>query len=181
MSDLQDRIQELRIENRRLKQQVEEFENRILTLVGNVIIEASGDGENKEYLNEAIIELIHQTNDQLNVVTPKFDKFYSTELKNAARRGIPVLMISKDRHLMPDKKAKQTYDDLKSTEGISIISNPNVKYLLVFNSEKAIYSGGSLEREELSSSVLICTIIKETASLRKIAEIFSAMLPSFMR
>ncbi|HEY0088850.1 MAG TPA: hypothetical protein VGB37_08400 [Candidatus Lokiarchaeia archaeon] len=182
MSDQQDRIQELRIENKKLKQQVEDFEKRVLNLVGNVTIESSGEGENKEFLNEALLDLIHNTSsDQLNIVTPKIDSFYATELKLVANRGIPVLLITKDRHLLTDKDAKKIYDDLKGTAGISIINNPNVRYLLIFNTEKAVYSGGSMDKEELSQSVLIVTIIKETTSLRKIAEIFSTMLPSFMR
>jgi len=181
MSDQQDRIQELRIENKKLKQQVEDFEKRVLSLVGNVTIESSGEGEYKEFLNDALLDLIHTTSDQLNIVTPKIDSFYATELKLVANRGVPVLLITRDRHLITDKEAKKIYDDLKGTAGISIINNPNVRYLLVFNAEKAIYSGGSMDKEEISQSVLIATIIKETTSLRKIAEIFSSMLPSFMR
>ena len=181
MSDQQDRIQELRIENKKLKQQVEDFEKRVLSLVGNITIESSGEGENKEFLNDALLDLIHTTNDQLNIVTPKIDSFYATELKLVANRGIPVLLITKDRHLLTDKEAKKIYDDIKGTQGISIINNPNVRYLLVFNAEKAVYSGSSMDKEEISQSVLIVTILKETTSLRKIAEIFSTMLPSFMR
>jgi hypothetical protein len=79
------------------------------------------------------------------------------------------------------KAYQKYYDLLSNTPGISVINNPNVRYLLVFNTDKAIYSGGSLDREELSESVLIVTMIKERQKLRKIAEIFSAMLPSFMR
>jgi len=181
MSDQQDRIQELRIENKKLKQQVEDFEKRVMSLVGNIVIESSGEGEYKEFLNDALLDLIHTTSDQLNIVTPKIDSFYATELKLVANRGVPVLLITKDRHLITDKEAKKIYDDIKGTAGISIINNPNVRYLLVFNAEKAIYSGGSMDKEEISQSVLIATIIKETTSLRKIAEIFSSMLPSFMR
>jgi len=181
MSDQQDRIQELRIENKKLKQQVEDFEKRVMSLVGNIVIESSGEGEYKEFLNDALLDLIHTTSDQLNIVTPKIDSFYATELKLVANRGVPVLLITRDRHLITDKEAKKIYDDIKGTAGISIINNPNVRYLLVFNAEKAIYSGGSMDKEEISQSVLIATIIKETTSLRKIAEIFSSMLPSFMR
>jgi hypothetical protein len=181
MSDQQDRIQELRIENKKLKQQVEDFEKRVMSLVGNIVIESSGEGEYKEFLNDALLDLIHTTSDQLNIVTPKIDSFYATELKLVANRGVPVLLITRDRHLITDKEAKKIYDDIKGTAGISIINNPNVRYLLVFNTEKAIYSGGSMDKEEISQSVLIATIIKETTSLRKIAEIFSSMLPSFMR
>jgi len=179
-SDISDRLNELRLENRRLKSQIEEFELKLLNLVGNFELESSGESQNKEYLNNTLIEFVNATTDQLNVVTPKIDRFYTDELKKIAQNGIPVLIITTDRRLM-SKPYQKIYDELTNTPGISVINNPNVKYLLVFNSNRAIFSGGALDREELSDSVLIVTIIKEKQKLRKIAEIFSAMLPSFMR
>lgn len=170
----------MRIENRRLKGQIEEFEQKLIALVGNIELESSGEGDNKEYLNNTIIEFINATTDQLNIVTPKIDKFYTDELKKVAQKGLPILMITTDRRLM-SKPYQKIYDELTNTPGISVINNPNVKYLLVFNTDRAIYSGGALDRQDLSDSVLIVTIIKEKQKLRKIAEIFSAMLPSFMR
>ena len=170
----------MRIENQRLKSQIEEFEQKLLALVGNIELESSGVGKNKEYLNNTIIEFINGTTDQLNIVTPKIDKFYTDELKKVAQKGLPILIITTDRRLL-SKPYQKIYDDLTNTPGISVINNPNVKYLLVFNTDKAIYSGGALDREELSDSILIVTIIIEKQKLRKIAEIFSAMLPSFMR
>jgi len=178
--DISDRLTELRLENRRLKSQIEEFELKLLNLVGNIELESSGESQNKEYLNNTLIEFVNATTDQLNVVTPKIDRFYTDELKKIAQNGIPVLIITTDRRLL-SKPYQKIYDELTNTPGISVINNPNVKYLLVFNSDRAIYSGGALDREELSDSVLIVTIIKEKQKLRKVAEIFSTMLPSFMR
>ncbi|MFX1257956.1 MAG: hypothetical protein ACFFAN_08860 [Promethearchaeota archaeon] len=172
---------ELRIENKKLKSQIEDLEQKILTIVGRFQIESSGEGKNKNLLNEKILEFIDTTPDQLNIVSPKIDAFYIEELKKATKRGIPVLLITRDRRLMPDKNYKKNYDELKNIQGISVINNPNVTYLLIFNSEQALYSGGSLDKEEIDNSVLIVTTIKETQSLRKIAKIFSMMLPSFMR
>ena len=114
------------------------------------------------------------------LVSPKIDKFYAVELKKLVKQGIPVLIITNDRGGLP-RAYQEIYDSLKQTEGISIINNPNVRYLLVFNSEKAIYSGGSLDKDELEKSILIVTSIQETTKLRSIAEIFTMMLPSFMR
>ena len=168
------------MENRRLKSQIEEFEQKLLALVGNIELESSGEGNNKEFLNNTLIEFINSTTDQLNIVTPKIDKYYTDELKKIAQNGVPILMITTDRRLL-SKQYQKIYDDLTNTPGISVINNPNVKYLLLFNTDKAIYSGGALDREELSDSVLIVTVILEKQKLRKIAEIFSAMLPSFMR
>ena len=180
MSDLTDRINELRLENRRLKQQIEEFEKRVLALVGNIVIESSGEGDNKDLLNNKLIEFIQTTPDQLNVVSPKLDDFYSLELKRAAERGIPILLITRDRYVY-EKKERRIYDELKSIQGINVINNPYVTYLLMFNTEMALYSGGSLNRDELSKSTLIVTTIKEAAKIKIIAEIFNSMLPSFMR
>jgi len=70
---------------------------------------------------------------------------------------------------------------LLNISGMTLINNPNVNYLLLFNTETAIYAGGVLDKELLSNSVLIITTIKEEQKIRKIADIFSAMLPSFMR
>ena len=66
-------------------------------------------------------------------------------------------------------------------KGIDIINNPRVKFLLVFNTENAIYSGGNLDKTELENSILIGTKISESSKLNKIKEIFSLLLPSFMR
>ena len=177
---MSDRLIELRVENARLKEQIANLENKILSIVGMVNIESSGGADNKNVLNDILINLINSTNDQLNIVTPMIDSFYVKELKRVVERGIPILLITNDRSIIP-KDYIPIYDELKNIQGISVINNPNVKYLLAFNSDRALYSGGALDREELSDSVLIVTIIKEKQKLRKIAEIFSAMLPSFMR
>ncbi len=179
MIKISDRLIELRVENKHLKEQISNLENKILSLVGMVDIESSG-GEKKNVLNDSLINLINSTKDQLNVVAPRIDSFYAKELKRTVDRGIPVLLITNDRSIIP-KNFISIYDDLKNIQGISIVNNPNVKFLLVFNTEQAIYSGGSLDREELSKSILIVTKIQEKSKLRLIAEIFSIMLPTFMR
>jgi len=176
---LSDRLTELRIENRRLKDQVQDLETKILSLVGMISIEASG-GDKKGFLNNKLIEFIGSSTEQINLVSPKIDKFYVNELNKVASRGIPILVITRDRNSM-EKEYQSFYDDLKAISGISIVNNPNVQYLLIFNTKEAIYSGGSLVKEELDNSVLIVTSIREQAKIRKIAEIFSLMLPSFMR
>lgn len=178
--DLSDRLTELRIENRRLKDQVQDLETKILSLVGMINIEASGGADKKNFFNNKLTEFFGTTAEQINLVSPKIDKFYTNELKKAAGRGIPVLLITKDRGSI-SKEYQSFYDELKATNGISIVNNPNVQYLLAFNTKEAIYSGGSLVKEELENSVLIITTIREQAKIRKIAEIFSLMLPSFMR
>jgi len=170
----------LRIENDKLKKKVENLENKVLSLVGLISLESSGDLKHKNVLNEILINLITSTSSQLNIVSPKIDRFYSIELKKLTEKGVSILIITNDRGNIP-KIYQEFYDDLKQTSGISIINNPNVRYLLIFNAEEAIYSGGSLDKGELEKSILIITRIKEGAKLRKIAEIFRLMLPSFMR
>lgn len=177
---MSDRIIELRRENSRLKNEVQNLENKILSLVGMVNLKSSGGSEGKNILNELLINLIISTKQQLSIVSPKIDRFYANELQKLTQKGIPILIITNDRGGIP-KDFQEVYDDLKATSGVNIINNPNVRYLLVFNSEEGIYSGGSLVKEELEKSILIITSIREAAKLRKIAEIFSLMLPSFMR
>ena len=175
-----DRLLEMRIENKRLKDQVLNLEEKVLSLVGMISLETSGGLTKKNLLNDQLINLIQETKEQLNIVSPKVGKFYATELKKVVERGIPVLLITNDRGGIP-QEYQEYYDELKAAPGINIINNPNVKYLLVFNTEVAIYAGGSLDKEELERSILIVTMVKETSKLRQIAEIFSLMLPSFMR
>ncbi|MFX1584862.1 MAG: hypothetical protein ACFFDL_09695 [Promethearchaeota archaeon] len=177
---MSDRLIELRFENQNLKKQVQDLESKVLSLVGMVDLKSSGGSDKKNLLNDLLIELITSTTTQLNIVSPKIGKFYANELKKLADQGIPILIITNDRGGLP-KGYQEIYDDLKQTGGISIINNPNVRYLLAFNSEKAIYSGGSLDKDELEKSILIVTSIQETTKLRTIAEIFTLMLPSFMR
>ena len=177
---MSDRIIELRTENSRLKKEVQNLENKILSLVGMISLNSSGGSEGKNILNEQLINLIISTKQQLNIVSPKIGHFYANELKKLTQKGIPVLIITNDRGGI-QSDFQGVYDDLKATSGVGIINNPNVRYLLVFNSKEAIYSGGSLVKEELEKSILIVTSIREAAKLRKIAEIFSLMLPSFMR
>ena len=168
------------MENKRLNQEISSLETKILSLVGMFTIESSGGQENKNVLNDQLVNLIGSTKEQLNIVTPKIDGFYANQLKKVVQKGIPVLLITNDRGNL-HKSDRPIYDDLKITEGISIINNPNVRFLLLFNATQAIYAGGSLNREELSKSILIITTIQEKAKLRKVAKIFSSMLPTFMR
>ncbi|KKN30778.1 hypothetical protein LCGC14_0830630 [marine sediment metagenome] len=177
---MSERLIELRVENKRLKEQIINLEDKIMALVGMVNIESSGDADRKNVLNDLLINLINSTKEQLNIVTPKFDSFYVNELKNLVKREIPVLVITTDRGAY-SKKEVIIYDDLKNTQGISVINKPKIKLLLAFNTEQAVYSGGFLDKEELSKSILVVTTVKEKSKLRLIAEIFTSMLPTFMR
>lgn len=177
---MSERLDELRLENKRLKDQVQNLESKILSLVGNIEIKSSGGPNTKNLVNDRLLNLINSTTDQLNILAPKIDRFYTTELKKLAESGVAVLIITKDRGSIPEEY-HQYYDELKKTDGISIVNNPRVKFLLVFNTDEAVYSGGTLDKDELEESILIVTVIKEQSKLKKVTEIFSLLLPSFMR
>lgn len=177
---MSERLIELRVENQKLKEQVQDLEKKILSLVGMVKFEPSGGIEAKNVMIYNLIELFNTTKKQLNIVTPKVDQFFSNELKKLAQKGLQILLIMNERGNLL-KEYQQIYDDLKLTSGIKVINNPNVRFMMAFNNEQAIYAGGALDKEELEKSILIQTIVNETSKLRKIAEIFSLMLPSFMR
>ncbi len=178
---MSDRLIELRVENKKLKDQVQDLESKVLSLVGMLSIETSGGTQGKDVINEQLLNLIQSTTDQLNIITSKVDRFYYNELKRLNDKKIPTLLVISDRHLLPNKTYQQIYDDLKNIASIKLVNNPNIKFLLAFNSSMAVYTGASLDKEELEKSILIVTIVKEQAKLRKIAETFSLMLPSFMR
>ncbi|MEJ2251468.1 MAG: hypothetical protein P8Y70_04690 [Candidatus Lokiarchaeota archaeon] len=175
-----DRIVELRIENKRLKEQVESLEKKVLTLVGNIEIEISGKSKNVNLINNEITELINNSKNSLKIMSSKIDRFYSNELRKIAQKGIQIMIIANERSKIPDNYLEY-YDKLKSTNGINIVNSPNVKMLMIFNNEEGIYSGGFLDRKELEESLLILTKIKETSKLKMLSNLFSLLLPSFMR
>jgi len=174
------RLIELRIENKRLKDQVENLEKKVLSLVGMINLYASGGIKNKNVLNDQLIQLLNSSDSQINIISLKIDKFYTIEIKRIAQKGIPVLIITNERSKIP-KEHQGYYDALKNTPGVNIVNNPNVRFLLVFNNKKVIYSGGSLDKQDLENSILISTVINTPGKIKKIAEIFNSMLPSFMR
>ena len=177
---MSDRLTEFRIENQKLKKQVEDLEKKVLSLVGNIEINTSGGPKSKDVLNNEMLELINTTKEKLSILSPKIDRFYANEIRNLANKGIKILIITNERSAIP-KDYRIFYDELKNTKGVDIINNPRVKFLLIFNDQNAIYSGGNLDKKELESSILIETKISESSKLNKIKEIFSILLPSFMR
>ncbi|TFF85143.1 MAG: hypothetical protein EU518_01660 [Promethearchaeota archaeon] len=178
MSD--DRLIELRVDNRRLKQEVENLENKILTLVGNVEIEISGGPNNNNLINDDIINLLGSTNNQLNILSSKIDRFYTNELKNLVNKGFEIRVVTFERSNIPSEFLEY-YDELKNERKIKVINNPNVNCLLVFNEKEAIYTQGSLDKKELQESILIQTKVKSITTLETIREFFNLFLPSFMR
>ncbi|MBY9007232.1 MAG: hypothetical protein KGD63_10790 [Candidatus Lokiarchaeota archaeon] len=177
---MSDRLTEFRIENKKLKKQIEDLELKILSLVGNIELNTSGGPNSKGLINNEILELMNTTEEELNILSPKIDRFYTNEIRNLANKGIKILIITNERSTIP-KNYRVFYDELKNFKGVDIINNPRVKFLLVFNDQNAIYSGGNLDKNELDNSILIETKISDSSKLNKIKEIFNLLLPSFMR
>lgn len=177
---MSDRIIELKVQNQRLKREVESLENKILNLVGMIEIFHSGSEDQKNVINDKLINLIHSSDEYINVITPKVDNFYTKEILNAVEKGLTVTIIINERSGIPPRY-QPNYDQLRSNKKINVINNPNVRYILMFNEKEAIYCGGSLDRDELERSILIVTKIKVKDKLKEVSKIFNLMLPSFMR
>ncbi len=175
-----DRISQLRLENTKLRDKVNELEQKIISIVGLIQLFPSGIEGKKEALNEKILSVINSTVSSLKIITPKIGPFYSEKILSVAKKGIPVLMIINDRRFIP-QEFQQYYDDLKTKSNVSIVNNPVVKYLLVMNEKEVLFSAASLVKKELSNSILIGTLVKEKNKLLRIEQIVSNMLPSFMR
>lgn len=173
---MSERIRELRIENRKLKDQVEKLEDRVLKLVGSVEFQISKDG----MINEDILTLFNETKQKIDLTTPRIDRFYTNELKRLSENGIEVRVILKDRSLIPAEYIP-FFDELKSAQKIKMVTNPNIKNLLVFNEERGIYAGMALDKDELEKASLIETKVNETSKLSKLQQYFNDYLPSFMR
>ncbi len=178
MSD--SRISELRLENSRLKEQVEKLEDKILSLVGNIEFQISGIGSNKGLINEDILTLFNETRQKINIVSPKIDRFYTNELKRLSDNGIEVKIVLKDRSLIsPDYIP--FFDELKASEKITMVTNPNIKNLVIFNERRGLYAGMALDKDELEKTTLIETKVNDTSKLGKLKQLFDNYLPSFMR
>jgi len=175
-----DRISQLRLENTKLRDKVNELEQKIISIVGLIDLFPSGIEGKKEALNEKILSVINSTVSNLKIITPKIGPFYSENILSVAKKGIPVLMIINDRRFIP-QEFQQYYDNLKTKSNVSIVNNPNVKCLLVMNEKEVVFSAASLVKKELTNSILIGTLVKEKKKLVRIEQIFSNMLPSFMR
>ena len=169
----------LRAENIKLRSKVEDLENRLLKLVGTIKIFTGGMPGNEHIMNNNIAEIITNATD-LKIVAPYITNEYALILKDQAKNGIKVQIVLNDRRLWP-KESVDIYDQIKVSNGIDLINNPNVKYLLVWSPKTALFTSGPLDKDSLMKTVLIGTLINETSKLNELLKIFQLMLPSFMR
>lgn len=169
----------IKAENIRLKKKVEDLENRLINLVGAIKTFASGTTDNELEMNNNIAEII-SSGSLLHIVAPYITDEYALLLQDRAKSGTKIQVVVNDRRLWP-KEHQKLYDKLKSAEGIDIINNPNVQFLLIWSPENVIYTSGPLSKDHLMKSILIGTLITEKAKIRDMQKIYNLMLPSFMR
>lgn len=166
-------------ENMKLKEKIEELENRLLNLVGNIKLFSSGMVNHEHEMNNHIAELL-ATATELRIVAPYVTKEYALLLKDRAANNVKIQLVINDRRFWP-KEIANIYDELKAAKGIDLVNNPNVKYLLVWTPTQALFTSGPLDKQTLMTTVLIGTLVKEKSKIDELLAIFKEMLPTFMR
>lgn len=171
-------------ENIRLKEKIQELEDKLVNLVGQIKIFSSGivsSGKQHE-LNNTIANLLvkPKPGEEIKIVAPYIGDEYTTVLKARAAEGVKIQIVLNDRNLWP-KEFVKFYDILKTTPKIDLVNNPNVKYLLIWTENEALFSSGPLDKNILMNTVLIGVLIKEKTKLNTLLEIYKEMLPSFLR
>ena len=163
----------LKAENIRLKEQIQDLQDTLVNLTKSIHIFSSGIQGNQTTLNDKINEIIQNSSAGLSIVSPKIGMEYQTTLINKAKSGTKIQIVINDRRYLTieeDKKGTKSrknkneqgkkeikfnyaeiYDNLKSTPGIDLVNNPNVKFLMVVGNdaenspEHAVFSSGWLD------------------------------------
>ena len=144
-------------ENIRLKEKIEELEDKLLSLVGQITIFSSGlvsMGKQHE-LNNKIAGILVKPKpwEEIKIVAPYIGEEYTTVLKTRAAEGVKIQIVLNDRHLWP-KENQKFYDILKTTPKIDMVNNPNVRYLLIWTEDEALFSSGPLDKTVLMNYCL---------------------------
>ncbi|MHA1728652.1 MAG: hypothetical protein ACTSWY_07950 [Promethearchaeota archaeon] len=196
----------LKAENIRLKQSVEELQNTIIKMTESVKIFSSGTTKDKFTINDKINTVIESSSKELKIISPRVGSEYADILINKAQTGTSIQLVINDRRFLtkesekkgisskfftknkqlPDNKEieydyAKIYDKLKAAPGIDLINNPNIKFLMVWSLKQAIFSSGWLERKILDKTVLLGVFIQDPNKVKELLEIYSMLLPSFMR
>jgi phosphatidylserine/phosphatidylglycerophosphate/cardiolipin synthase-like enzyme len=167
-------------ENIKLKEKITELENRLVNVAGTFKIFSSGMQNHEHEMNNQIANLIANAKTELKIVSPYISDEYVLLLQDRAKNKIKIQIILNDRRLWDQKLAKN-YDTLKTTPGVDLVNNPNVKYTLIWTPEVALYTSGALDKNTLMKTVLIGTIVQEKVKLDELKGIIKEMLPTFMR
>ncbi|MCP4761650.1 MAG: hypothetical protein GY870_07700 [archaeon] len=195
----------LKAENMKLKKQIEDLQNTVMRITGSIKIFPSGISGSGSNLNDKISEILSTASGNIRIITPKVGTEYERRLVDISKKGTKIQIIINDRRfLTPDEERKSAfpvtfaknksptagktpinyakiYDQLKTTSGIDLVNNPNVKFLLILTSNDAIFSAGWLERSVLDNTILLGAHIQDKKKIKEIEEIYSNLLPSFMR
>ncbi len=169
----------LKAENLKLKEKVEKLEDRIINLAGAIKIFASGMEGNEHTMNNHIADILTSA-EELKIVAPYVTEEYALILQDRAKAGVNIQIVMNDRRYWSEEHAK-FYDKIKAFPGLDLVNNPNVKYLMIWSPDKVIISSGPLDKKTLENTVLIGTLITEKKKIQQLLDIFSEMLPSFMR
>ena len=166
-------------ENIRLKKRIEELEDRLLKIVGAIKIFTGGLPGKEHEMNNHIAEIITNAS-ELKIVAPFVTKEYVMILEDRVNNNVDVQCILNDRRLWPEEYAT-IYDKMKVTPRLQVINNPNVKFLLIWSPESALFTSGPLSKQSLMKTVLMGTRVNERGKIKDIMHIFKSMLPSFMQ
>ena len=166
-------------ENMRLKKRIEELEDRLLGIVGAIKIFTGGLPGKEHEMNNHIAEIITNAS-ELKIVAPFVTEEYAMILEDRVNNNVDVQCILNDRRLWPEEYAA-IYDKMKVTPRLQIINNPNVKFLLIWSPESALFTSGPLSKQSLMKTVLMGTRVNERGKIKEIMQIFKSMLPSFMQ
>ncbi len=167
-----------KMENVKLKQKIQELEDRIVNVVG--LFKAIMPAE----INAHIEGMISAPGPEIKIVAKEVDPAFAELIIKASQAGKKTRIVTSER---PKEKIKnpppnlQAYEKLKNTPGIDVIEIHGLTQLLILIPNKAFFSAGSLTRENLARNNQLGFEISEKGLLQQIQEVFAGYLPSFMR
>ncbi len=167
-----------KMENVKLKQKIQELEDRIVNVVG--LFKAIMPAE----INSYIETLISSPGPEMKIVAKEVDPNFADLIIKASQAGKKIRLVTSER---PKEKIKnpppnlQAYEKLKNTPGIDVIETHGLTQLLILLPIKAFYSAGPLTRDNFARNNQLGFEIGEKGLLQQVQEVFAGYLPSFMR
>ncbi len=167
-----------KIENVKLKQKIQELEDRLVNVVG--LCKAIMPAE----INSYIETLISSPGPELKIVAREVDPNYAEIIIKTAQSGKKIRLVTSER---PKEKIKnpppnlQAYEKMKNTPGLDVIEIHGLTQLLVILPTKVFYSAGPLTRENFARNNQLGFEIGEKGLIQQVQEVFAGYLPSFMR
>ncbi len=167
-----------KIENVKLKQKIQELEDRIVNVVG--LFKAIMPAE----INSYIESLISSPGTEMKIVAKEVDPNYADFIIKTSQTGKKTRIVTSER---PKEKIKnpppnlQAYEKLKNTPGIDVIEVHGLTQLLIILPNKVFFSAGPLTRENFANKNQLGFEIAERGLLQQVQEVFAGYLPSFMR